>query len=272
MKNNTEISERINQMIDYLGLNTNEFAKKLQYNRSQALYDILNGKSKPSFDFFERFDNSEYSELFNYEWLIGSKGEMLKNNNSVNLVELHAETPNYQHRVPQVITVDSHNRDNISLVPLKLKAGYLEGYNDPNFIRKLPTFRVPGLNNGIFRMFEIEGNSMFPTLPDRTHVIGQFVENWITDIKDDQLYAIISNEVEDGLVKRCLNRIEKYNNLICKSDNRRNYPTQNLDPRTIKEIWEIKLHLNWQLPNPADIYDRMNDFEAELQQIKSRLK
>ncbi|WP_407483660.1 LexA family transcriptional regulator [Elizabethkingia anophelis] len=203
-------------------------------------------------------------------WLITGKGNMLKDD-----IKQHSPVvlePDYQHRVPQVITVDSHNHDNIALVPLKLKAGYLEGYNDPSFIKKLPTFRVPGLNNGIFRMFEIEGNSMFPTLPDRTHVIGQFVENWVRDIKDDQLYAIISNEVEDGLVKRCLNRIEKYNNLICKSDNRRNYPTQNLDPRTIKEIWEIKLHLNWQLPNPADIYDRMNDFEAELQQIKSRLK
>lgn len=169
---------------------------------------------------------------------------------------------------PLVITIDSHNKDNIVLVPQKLQAGYLRGYNNPSFIKDLPTYRMPGLNNGIFRMFEVEGNSMFPTLPSKSFVVGQFVENWATDIKDNQIYAIISNEIEDGLIKRCINRITKYNNLICKSDNRRNYPTQNIDPSSIKEIWEIKLHLNFQLPDPADVYDRMNDLEAEMQQLK----
>lgn len=131
---------------------------------------------------------------------------------------------------------------------------------------------MPGLNNGVFRMFEIEGNSMFPTLPDKSFVIGQFVENWVRDIKDNQIYAVISNEVEDGLVKRCINKIKKYNNLICKSDNRRNYPTQNINPESIKEIWEIKLHLNFQLPDPADIYERMSDFEGEIASLKEIIK
>lgn len=178
----------------------------------------------------------------------------------------------FENKVPQVITVDSKNTDNIVLVPGKLKAGYLEGYNDPNFIKTLSSYRMPGLNNGVFRMFEMEGDSMFPTIPNRSFVVGQFVDNWTTGIKDNQIYAVISNEVKDGLLKRCINRIEKYNNLICKSDNRREYPTQNIDPESIKEIWEIKLHLNFQLPDPADIYDRMNDLEAELQEIKRSIK
>lgn len=172
---------------------------------------------------------------------------------------------------PVVITVDSHNNDNIVLVPQKLQAGYLQDYNNPKFIKDLPTYRMPGLNNGIFRMFEIEGNSMFPTLPNKSYVVGQFVEDWVNDIEDNQIYAIISNEVEGGIVKRCINRIEKYNNLICKSDNRRNFPTQNIEPSTIKEVWEIKLHLNFQLPDPADVYDRMNDLEADLQELKLHL-
>lgn len=78
MKNNTSISERVVQMIDYLGVNTNDFANKLGYNRSQALYDITNGKSKPSFDFFDRLSNSEFSEIFSLDWIITGKGDMLK--------------------------------------------------------------------------------------------------------------------------------------------------------------------------------------------------
>jgi hypothetical protein len=97
------------------------------------------------------------------------------------------------------------------------------------------------------------------------------VENWSRDIKDNRIYAVISNEVQDGLIKRCINRIDKYNNLICKSDNRRNFPTQNINPSSIKEIWEIKVHLNFNLPDPADIYDRVSDLEAELQEIKRKI-
>ena len=185
---------------------------------------------------------------------------------------LHEPTAIYASNVPAVITVDSHNQDNVVLVPYRLKAGYLEGYNDPNFIKKLPSFRLPGLNNGLFRMFEIEGNSMFPTFPSRTYVVCEFVENWITGIKDGRVYAIISNEVEDGVIKRCVNKIKKYNNLICKSDNRRNYPSQNINPETIKEVWEFKLHLNFSVPDPADVYDQLYDLQGEVSSLKEILR
>lgn len=267
MKKNTDISERISQMIDFVNVNSNEFAQKLGYKRSQSIYDFLSGKSKPSFDFFEKLQNSEYSEIFRLEWIISGKEPMLKHNTDIGTESIGFATTHQ----PTVITIDSQQRENIPLVPYKLKAGYLTGFDNPKFIGKLPTYRMPGLNNGIFRMFEIEGNSMFPTLPNKSYVVGQFVEDWITGIKDNRLYAIISNEVEDGLVKRCINRIKKYNNLICKSDNRRNFPTQNIDPSSIKEVWEIKLHLNFDLPDPADLYDKMYDLEAELQEIKRKI-
>lgn len=75
----TEISERIKQMIDYIGVKPNEFATKLQYKRSQAIYDMLNGKAKPSFDFFQKLLDSEYSEIFDLHWIITGKGDMLQN-------------------------------------------------------------------------------------------------------------------------------------------------------------------------------------------------
>lgn len=78
MNKNTEISERILQILDYVGVNANDFSKKLEYNRSQTLYDVINGKSAPSYDFFKRLFNSEYSVLINPEWLLTGKGEMLK--------------------------------------------------------------------------------------------------------------------------------------------------------------------------------------------------
>lgn len=236
-----------------------EFSNEINIDNSQ-LSKIEQGKLMPTLS-----QLMEISSKFNrsLDWLV--------NNDLTNLAPIVDQQPTYSFQ-PTVVTVDSHNADNIVLVPQKLKAGYLTGFNNPSFIQSLPSYRMPGLNNGIFRMFEIEGHSMFPTLPSKSYVVGEFVDDWITGIKDNQLYAIISNEIEDGLVKRCINRIKKYDNLICKSDNRRNYPTQNIDPSSIKEVWEIKLHLNFQLPDPADIYDRVNDLEAEIQQIKRHIK
>lgn len=254
------INFRIKQLVDYFANGNNSvFGNMIGVNESN-IRSYING-TEPKFNVIEKICSAL---AINSEWLVLGVGEMLAGDKKESI----GSPSDFTQQVPQVITVDAHNRDNIALVANKLRAGYLQGYNDPNFIKTLPTFRLPNLNNGVFRMFEIEGNSMFPTLPDRTHVIAQFVDDWIHGIKDNKLYAIISNEVEDGLIKRCLNRIKKYDNLICKSDNRRNYPTQNIHPRTIKEVWEVKLHLNFNLPDPAEFYDRLNDLEAEMQMLK----
>lgn len=40
------------------------------------MYDILNGKSAPSYDFFNRFMLSEYSEMYSVDWLLTGRGDM----------------------------------------------------------------------------------------------------------------------------------------------------------------------------------------------------
>lgn len=73
---NTEISERILQVIEFLSISPNKFTKDLGYSRTQTIYDILNCKSAPSFEFFNRLFNSEYSAIINPIWLLTGKGAM----------------------------------------------------------------------------------------------------------------------------------------------------------------------------------------------------
>lgn len=75
---NAEISARIAGMIEILHETPNSFAKKLGYSRSQTIYDILNGKSAPSYDFFNKVFSTEYSEVISAEWLLTGNGTMLK--------------------------------------------------------------------------------------------------------------------------------------------------------------------------------------------------
>ena len=57
------------------------------------------------------------------------------------------EGKNQQNGLVGFEPVDSKNRDNIELVPVKAKAGYTAGYNDPEFISSLPTFQLPFLRH-----------------------------------------------------------------------------------------------------------------------------
>lgn len=88
---NTTISERILTMTKYLNVSVNDFAKQLGYNRSQVLYDIMHLKSKPSFSFFEKLNDSAYADTFSMEWLINGNGEMLKKNSNTIISNLQKE-------------------------------------------------------------------------------------------------------------------------------------------------------------------------------------
>lgn len=77
MQKKQNISDRISEIIAYHNLSVNRFAIKLGYNRAQSVYDIVNGKVMPSYDFFYKFACSELSENINLRWLITGDETML---------------------------------------------------------------------------------------------------------------------------------------------------------------------------------------------------
>lgn len=77
-KKNTDISARIAEILAHTGDTRNSFAVKLGYERAQTVYDVINMKSAPSYDFFRRFSLSEYSDIINLKWLLSGTGSMLQ--------------------------------------------------------------------------------------------------------------------------------------------------------------------------------------------------
>jgi phage repressor protein C with HTH and peptisase S24 domain len=173
--------------------------------------------------------------------------------------------------LPKVVTVDKKGVDNVVMVPVTARAGYLVGYGDPEFISDLPTYHIPKLYGGTFRAFEVEGHSMTPTITHGDIVFAEWVENF-NDMTDDRVYVVVTKS--DGiLVKRVLNRVEQYGFLVCKSDaiiNRRHYPNINIPPQDILEIWQAKMYLGADFSSPSDIFDRLNDLEAAIESLKQR--
>ena len=174
--------------------------------------------------------------------------------------------------VPRVVTVDTAGNENVVLVPVKARAGYLSGYADAEYVEQLPAYRLPGLNNGTFRMFEISGHSMHPTFEDKDIIIAKFVET-PADIRDDRVYVVVSTE-SGVVVKRVLNRIKADNKLILRSDNykhRDQYPNLVINAEDVLEIWYGIAVITRHMPGPSDQYTRLIDLEGRMALLEQQL-
>ncbi|MGV4530471.1 LexA family transcriptional regulator [Ornithobacterium rhinotracheale] len=277
----TSINSRIKHLINtYCNGNNSEFANRVGINEANVR-SYLNG-TEPKFNVIEKIAKNFD---INFEWLIFGKGEVEKPNvqkelynetitNSItgsitNQMFKKGYTNKIERKVPQVVTITPHQDDNIVLVPVAAQAGYLTGYDDPSFIEELPTYNLPNVRNGIFRMFQVAGLSMYPTLQNNSYVVGQFVEDWL-HLSDNRVYVVVTQE-HGVIVKRVLNRISKYGSLYCKSDNRE-YPNISVAPEDIKEIWECKMHLSFEFLDPATVYNKLSDLEADVMHLAEELK
>jgi len=138
------------------------------------------------------------------------------------------------------ITVDEDNNGNIELVDTKAEAGYLDSYQNPEFIKELPRIQFPNIPWGTYRGFEISGESMLPIEPGSI-IIASYVEN-LSNIKDDRTYIIVSKK--DGLVYKRVRVDNENKQLILSSDNEAFLPYK-LDFEEVFEVWQYYAHLSF---------------------------
>lgn len=146
-------------------------------------------------------------------------------------------------------TVDPQNRENVELVPVKAKAGYLAGYADPEFIGSLPVFHLPQLDpQRKFRMFPTEGDSMLP-VPEGAFVIGEFVQDW-NGLKDRVPCVVVAT---DGIsFKMVSNRIQENKTFLLESLNPVHSPYI-VDAHEVLEIWKFNSYFTDILPEPSSL-------------------
>lgn len=273
----------------YLGRNL-RFLRKQKGLNQQDLADLVGkgdttignwekGISEPNFTELATISNyfgvsvSDvlYQDLANAH-LIGTKDEIKNSGKSVPK-GTPIRTPNtvnepnmaLWNRPPKVVTVDSAGNDNIVLVPLRARAGYLAGFEDPEFIQTLPSYRLPGLSHGTFRMFEVYGQSMVPTFHESDTIICRCVEN-LLEMRDDRIYVVITHR-EGVVVKRVVNRVQKDGKLILNSDNQRHageYPPIVINPEEIMEVWYAVAFMSRQMRAPGELYNRLIEVESRL--------
>lgn len=165
-------------------------------------------------------------------------------------------------RLPLVVTMDISGRENVVLVPVKARAGYLTGYGDPEFIKSLPTYSFPALKTGTYRAFEVEGYSNSPTLSPKDLVICEYVDS-ARDLREGDLYVFVSKN--DGIVVKRpfynhLNPLE----ITLKGDNYADHPILVIALNNIIEVWRCVARLTKELRPISAI-------EVQLQALNSRV-
>jgi transcriptional regulator with XRE-family HTH domain len=169
-------------------------------------------------------------------------------------------------------TVDQENNENIELIPIKAKAGYKSGFNDPEFLSQLPTFQLPFLSqNKKYRTFQIDGDSMLP-IKDKSYVVGEFIQNW-NDIKDGDAYVVLT--LEDGIVFKLLyNQLKQDKTLVFHSLNPE-FQDYKLPAEEIKEVWKFVCYISQEMPDNENekrlILEAITNLEEKLSFLRNKI-
>ncbi len=173
-------------------------------------------------------------------------------------------------RVLFPISVNEDNEELIEIVSQEASAGYLGGYDDPEYIEQLRKFNLPFLPTGTHRAFPIKGDSMLP-VKSGSFIVARYVGD-ITDIKSGKTYIILTQQ--DGLVyKRVYDQVKDKGTLLLKSDNH-DYQPYEVKIEDILELWEFTCCINTQEYSKEElklssIANMLTSLQVELETFKN---
>jgi transcriptional regulator with XRE-family HTH domain len=253
------VSKNIKHLRTLKNFSQEGLAEELKVTRSR-IGSYEENRSSPTLDFLIDFSN-----YFKIPIDILLKNDLTKTKD-VSFIEVGEK------RVLFPIIVDEHNENLIEVVSTKASAGYLLGYDDPEYIEQLEKIKLPFLPTGKHRAFPIKGDSMLP-MKDNSYVVAEFVED-ILDVKNGTSYIIVTKN--DGMTyKRVYNQIEEKGNLLLKPDNRE-YQSYEVPISEVLELWKFTCSINTQEYDEhelklSSIIQMFNGLGVELELLKKSL-
>ena len=111
-----------------------------------------------------------------------------------------------------------------------------------NVVEKKERFRIPGIT-GALVAFNINGNSMCPTIKPGDMVICSLVEN-LKDLKENEIYAVVTEQsVWVKRVQHKANEFGTWTHLQLLSDNHEEYDPFLVNIKEVKKLLRVKLKL-----------------------------
>lgn len=157
--------------------------------------------------------------------------------------------------------------NNVVYIPLKAAAGFADGQNNPITNKELQLFHIPVLKYLAY-CFQIQGNSMQPTLNDDEYVFTeQTPVRRIEDIQNGKIHVV---ELIDGsyIVKR-VSQTNEDGVIMIESDNQDHHdPQERFHYGTeFSRLWKVKNALKWHLGNDPNF----NDLDTSIEDAAIKL-
>ena len=177
----------------------------------------------------------------------------------------HYSNPPQGPVAPPAVMMNDQSAQTIHYVQRGQYDEYQQRFQQPDYLTRLPTMRLPMLPVGQYRAFEADGDFLFPG----AWLIGQFVRNWF-DITDGQFYVLLIQH-QGILARRVMNQVKNKGTLLLTAD-RPNVPSREVALKDVLEVWDVKAFVSQQRPPPAPSYDRIRQLADELRFEVDRLK
>ena len=225
------------------GMNQSDFARELKMSR-ESINKIERGKSPVSKrttsrlkSLLERYSLNDLSHDVN---ILGKTSQKESKHSNQQYLLQRREQKNID--APFLV----------SLVAIKAQAGYIKGYEQVDYMDTLEKYSLPpGVNptGAVWRYFEIDGDSMEPTLSAGDVVLATMVpvEDW-NDIKNFSVYIILTHD--QLLIKRLYQKSKTEWVMI--SDNEEAYPQVLLPTEDVKQLWLFRRQIRSRIPQPKE--------------------
>jgi SOS-response transcriptional repressor LexA len=253
------LAQRIKNLRKELGLNQTEFAQRIGITQT-SLSQIEGEKNGISYDVYKSIVNEFKVAPM---WLMDGIGSMFV---SLDSADFGSAQSDKRSALPLVVQVGSDEEENIVMVDKKAAAGYLQHQQDPEFIAKLPAFRLPGYRGKTFRAFEITGDSMLPGIVSGDMIVGSYVEE-LTDIKSGNVYIVVTH---DGSIVAKRVSFLGNNAYELKSDNTV-YEAYAVKAEDIAQVWKAESRITRELSAPSSFDSAQDDKAEKFSQLEQRL-
>lgn len=234
-------AENLLEIRDLAGLSQSDFARKLGISREvvnkmeKGHLQVSKRTSGKLQKFLEERQNLTFSGDVNILGKSSQGGEKSYSRKSFLSQRFDSKTTGHSYQVP--------------LVGVKAQAGYVKGFEQVDYMDTLEQYSLPpGVNpiGAVWRYFEIDGDSMEPTLSPGDVVLATLVpvEDW-NATRDFCVYVI--HTADRLLVKRLFNKSNEEWVLV--SDNEEVAPQHLLKKEDAKELWFLRRHIRAKVPS-----------------------
>lgn len=231
--------KRLQTIRETLGYEVEDFAKKLDY----PLYESVESSEND----IPGILIAKLMKVFSINplWLYGES--------NMRFLDVSSNT------APKFISLDAEEEEGILMVNQKASAGYSQNIHEGEWYKELPSMRLPlpNFRNATYRGFQVQGDSMLPSIYPGDWVIGKSVPN-ISELNYGKIHIVVLKDAV--VVKQVVVNLDKPNAILLRSTNPE-HEDLSVSVSDIQELWEMSSKLTF----AVDV-SKKNTLRKELQE------